>query len=89
MLHKGAKTDVLILYSPLTQSLGQISSELGQKHYSHDRVDIPSDTQMLVGHILEQQAVVDRHLCSTFCAHLVLNYPWHTSFHLSSPILLN
>lgn len=50
---------------------------------------MPSDTQMLVGHILEQQVEVGRHLCSTFCAHLVLNYPWHTNFHLSSLILLS
>lgn len=61
----------------------------GRASYLHDHADIPSGTQMLVGHILEQQAEVDRHLCSTFCAHLVLSYPWHTNFHLSSLILLS
>ena len=74
---------------PLILLTWQTSSELRWKGYSHDHADIPSDRQMLAGRILGQQSVVDRHLCSTSCAHLVLNYPWHTSFHLSSQILLS
>lgn len=60
----------------------------GMERYSQKHACIPSDRQMLAGHILGQQPGVDRHLCSTSCAHLALNYPWHTSSHLSSRILL-
>lgn len=66
----------------------QTSSELGWEGYSQKQAYIPSDRQTPAGHILGQQSGVDRHLCSTSCAHLVLNYPWHTSFHPSSQILL-
>lgn len=80
-------------YINLTHSVSislmrQTSSELGWKGYSQNHAYIPSDRQMPAGHILGQQSGVDRHLCSTSCAHLILNYPWHTSFHLSSLILL-
>lgn len=89
-LHKESEFTWLSLsHSCLFQSHSwQTISELGWKGYSQKQACISSDRQMLAGHILGQQSGVDRHLCSTFCAQLVLNYPWHTSFHLSSQILL-
>lgn len=79
---------LISLMSVSISLMEQTSSELGWKEYSQKHAYISSDRWMLVGHILGQQSGVDRHLCSTSCAHLVLNYPWHTSFHLSSQILL-